>query len=147
MVPLWIALSFNGLTSVTNVARLLFAQEKKLFCFTKTSINGLSKSSPIGSGWDGTANLLCPAPHDSSKGITASERLSSERGSGPGAHPAGVTLLLSVFHSVLCGFLLGTTWQAWRNGSPWPSWTAREGWTTWNKGRARPYWGHRRKGR
>lgn len=96
MVPLWIALSFSGLTSVTNIARLLFPQEKKLFCFTKMSINGLSKSSPIGSSWDGTANLLCPAPHDSSKGITVSERVSSERGSGPGAHPAGVTLLLSV---------------------------------------------------
>lgn len=41
------------------------------------------------------ANLLCPA-HDSSNGITVSERRSSERGSGPGGRSAGVTLLSSV---------------------------------------------------
>ena len=41
------------------------------------------------------ATLLCPA-HGSSKGTTVRERMSSEKGSGPGSCSAGVTLLLSV---------------------------------------------------
>lgn len=63
--------------SVTAIAQLLFPHGKKIFCFTKMSIHGLSKSQLIRSSWDGMANVPCPA-HDSSNGLTVSKRMSSE---------------------------------------------------------------------
>ena len=65
----WSYLELVCSISATNIAQLLFLQEKKVFCFTKMSINVLSKSLLIRSGWGSMANLLCPAC-DSSNGIT-----------------------------------------------------------------------------